>query len=74
MYTVGLNLKNGEEVILCRFFGSGQFYNNTFMPDWWYLSQQLDAQVAQGTQNESSHALVDALTGLIGVPVNNMRP
>lgn len=73
MYTVGLNLKNGEEVILCRFFGSGDYYNNTIMPDWCYWGDQYSADLAHGTQNESSHALLDVLSRLLGVPVNSMK-
>ena len=74
MFTISLRLKDNSDVTLCRFFGSGDFYNNTIMPDWWYYGDQMLAEVSRGTQQQSSYALVNLLENLIGVPVVNPRP
>jgi len=74
MFTVALQLKNNTKVTLCRFFGSGDFVNNTVWPDWCYWGDQFLADATHGTQETSSHALVDVLSNLIQVPVVNPQP
>jgi hypothetical protein len=71
LFSISLDLKNNTHVVLCRFFGSGDFYNNTIMPDWWYYGDQLLADVSRGTQEQNSSALVNLLENMIGVPVVN---
>jgi len=74
LFTVSLDLKNNTQVLICRFFGGGDFYNNTIMPDWWYYGDQWVSEAARGSQEEHSSALVNLLQNLIGVPVVNQMP
>ena len=74
LFTISLYLKNNTEVLVCRFYGSGDFYNNTIMPDWWFYGDQMIAEAGRGTQDQNSSSLVNLLQNLIGVPVANPRP
>lgn len=74
LFTVGLQLKNGEEITLFRFFGEGDFLNNSIWPDWMYWSDILVAQYSRGTQESESLLFADLLSRMIGVPVENPRP
>ena len=71
LFTISLELKDNTDVLLCRFYGSGDFYNKTIMPDWWYFGDQMLADVSRGTQEENSSSLIRLLENLIGVPVVN---
>ena len=69
LYTVDLLLKNGEYVVLFRFFGEGDFVNNSIWPDWMYWEQSLIADYTRGDQEKQSVLFVDLLSRMIGVPV-----
>lgn len=69
LFTVGLLLKNGEEVLLFRFFGGGQFVNDSFLPDWMYWQDEIEAKLMHGTQERESKVYADTISGLVGVPV-----
>jgi hypothetical protein len=74
MFTVSLQLKNGETVLLFRFYGQGAFENNSIMPDWYYWQQNLETRVVAGNQESESQAYADVVGRLIGVPVGNSTP
>jgi hypothetical protein len=71
MFTVRLRLKNGEEPVLCRFYGQGGFVNNTLWPDWMYWEDQMIANVVQGSQEDESRLYATAVSNLIGVEIEN---
>ncbi len=71
LFTVSLNLKNGERVRLFRFYGDGGFVNDSFMPDWFYWSDRIEADLTRQDQEGESLSYVDVLSKLIGVPTEN---
>lgn len=71
MFTVRLRLKNGEEPILCRFYGQGSFINNTLWPDWMFWEDQMVANITHGSQEDESLLYATAVSGLIGVEIEN---
>jgi len=71
LFTVGLKLKNGEEITLFRFFGEGDFVNNSIWPDWMYWEGFLLAKYTRGDQERESLLFADLLSRLIGVPIGN---
>jgi hypothetical protein len=74
LFTVALKLKDGKEVVICRFYGQGDFVNNSMLPDWMFWEESITSQIGQGDQQPRSMALADTLSELIGVPVESMRP
>ncbi len=66
-----LLLRNGEETVLCRFYGQGSFVNNSFMPDWMYWGDQVAADLTQGSQESESRGYATTVAALIGVDVRN---
>ncbi len=71
MFVVGLRLKDGEEPILCRFYGQGDFMNNSIFPDWMYWEVEMPANMTHGTQEDESRGYASTVAGLIGVDVRN---
>lgn len=71
LYTVGLWLKSNEVVPLFKFYGEGDYINNSIWPDWMRWDDFLAAEITRGTQDSDSRRLADVLSGLIGVPVGN---
>lgn len=71
LYTIELQLKNGEHVMLFRFFGEGDFINNSIWPDWMYWNDFLVAKFTKGDQENQSMMFADLLGQLIGVPISN---
>ncbi|HZT41144.1 MAG TPA: hypothetical protein VFA07_03100 [Chthonomonadaceae bacterium] len=71
MFTVRLRLQNGEEPLLCRFFGQGAWVNDTVWPDWFYWENEIVAGMTQGSQESESRAYADMVSKLIGVPLEN---
>lgn len=67
LYTVGLRLHGGKELHLFYFYGEGEFVNEGPFPDWLYWDDYLFG--AAGTQQRESHAFVELLGKMIGVPV-----
>ena len=74
LFAVGLSLKNGEELILFRFYGEGSFVNNSVFPDWMLWEGFLEAKLTAVDQESASSAFADVLAGLIGVPVVSQQP
>ena len=74
MFTVGLQLHNGEDVALFRFFGQGPFVNNTLYPDWWYWEGMFQSSLIQGDQETDSLMFAEILSQLIGVPIGHPAP
>ncbi len=71
MFAVRLRLVNGEEVLLCRFFGSGNFVNDTVWPDWFYWTEVQFSRISAGSQEDESRMYAIAVAGLIGVEIEN---
>jgi len=69
MFIVRLRLQNGEETLLCRFFGQGAWVNDTIWPDWFYWEGQVMAGMTQGSQESESKAYAEMASKLIGVPL-----
>jgi hypothetical protein len=69
MFTVRLRLQNGEEPLLCRFFGQGSWVNNSILPDWMFWADELGAEMTQGSQESESRAYAETVSKLIGVPL-----
>jgi hypothetical protein len=66
-FRVGLRLSNFQEVHLFWFYGDGPFTNYGPWPDWLYWGEHvLDLR---GTQECESRAYAEALSRLIGAPV-----
>jgi hypothetical protein len=74
LFTVGLRLKTGEEVVLFRFYGAGDFTNAGIWPDWMYWDDFLVSPYLKGTQEGESLLYADLLSRMIGVPIGNPRP
>jgi hypothetical protein len=66
-YRVGLRLSNFQEVHLFWFYGDGPFTNYGPFPDWLYWGENLFD--LRGTQENESRAYAEALSRLIGAPV-----
>ena len=71
LFTVGLRLKNGEELTLFRFFGEGDFVNEGIWPDWMYWQDAIVAEYTRGSQESESLLFADLVARMIGVPVSN---
>lgn len=71
MFVVRVRLKNGEEPILCRFYGQGDFVNNSILPDWLYWEDQMASNLTRGSQEDESRAYATTVANLIGVDVRN---
>jgi hypothetical protein len=74
LFTVALKLKNGDQVNLFRFFGEGDFVNNTVFPDWMYWEEFLVSNYTRGDQERESLLFADLVSRMIGVPVSNPKP
>lgn len=69
LFSVGLNLKDGQRVHLFRFFGMGDFVNDSIWPDFFYWSDFLTADLNRGPQTSASRSLAEILSGMIGVGI-----
>ncbi len=69
LFIVGLKLEKGERVLLFRFYGTGDFSNNSDFPDWMFLGDMIEAKLTMQNQEGESRAYADSLSGIIGVPV-----
>ncbi len=72
VFTVALRLADGSEHALFRFYGPGEFVNESFLPDWMYWTDQLEAWYSHGPQETESLAYADLVSRLIGVPLDQM--
>lgn len=71
LFRVGLWLLDGKEIILFRFYGQGEFINNSIWPDWMMWDDILPGQIVPHNMESESLVLADILAGMIGVPVGN---
>lgn len=69
LFAVGVNLKNGQRVPLFRFFGMGDFVNDSIWPDFFYWSDFLAADLARGDQTSASRALADVICAMAKAPL-----
>lgn len=69
LFTVSVDLRDGERVVLCRFFGLGDFVNEHILPDWVFWDEQLAAALSQGDQEDESRAYASSVAAIIGVPL-----
>ncbi|HVT11298.1 MAG TPA: hypothetical protein VHE55_03450 [Fimbriimonadaceae bacterium] len=74
LFTVGLKLKNGEELILFRFFGEGDFVNNSVFPDWMFWDDFVIANYTRGPQERESLLFADLVSRMVGAPISNPDP
>jgi len=71
LFKVGLWLQDGKSIILFRFFGQGEFVNNSIWPDWMMWDDILPGKIVQHDMDSEALALADLLSGMVGVPVGN---
>lgn len=74
VYTVALKLADGSEFALFRFYGPGDFVNESFLPDWCYWEDKLEAAITRGPQDSESLVYASTVSQLIGVPLDGMEP
>jgi hypothetical protein len=67
IYSVGLSLRNGDDVHLFNFLGDGTFTNDGPLPDWMYWRDFAGDLV--GTQDQDSKAFAELLSRAVGVPI-----
>jgi hypothetical protein len=67
LHSVGVRLRDGDEVHLFYFYGDGTFRNDGPWPDWLYWDHYLFD--LSGTQQRESRAFVELLSKLISVSV-----
>ena len=71
LFTVSLLLNSGETVVLFRFFGEGDFVNNSWWPDFAYAGDYAMAALTRVDQSDNSHRFADILSSMIAVPIGN---
>jgi hypothetical protein len=71
LYRVGLWLKDGKSIILFRFYGEGEFINNSIFPDWMMMDEILPGEIVQHNMDAKSLTIADVLSQLVGVPIGN---
>jgi hypothetical protein len=74
LFCVGLRLVTGEEIVLFRFFGEGDFVNDSIFPDWMYSSDILIANATRGAQETDSLRFAEIVAAMIGVPIASPDP
>ena len=74
MYLVGLKLRSGEHVLLFRFYGSGDFYNEGPFPDWFYWEDILTAKITMQNTEGESRAYAGSIAAVVGVEVGSSEP
>ena len=74
LFRVGFWLRDGKEIILFRFFGQGEFVNNSIWPDWMMWGDILPGQIVTRDMDSASERLANLLGQMVGVPVGNGIP
>lgn len=74
LFMVGLRLHTEEEIDLVRFYGQGDFSNNSDLPDWMYWEDALEAKITRGTQEGQALSYAEMLSHVVGVPIGSRRP
>ena len=71
LFRVGLWLEDDKDVILFRFFGQGEFVNNSLFPDWMMIEESLPGQIVTHNMDSDSLSVADVLSKIVGVPIGN---
>ncbi len=71
LYRVGLWLKDGKDLILFRFYGEGEFINNSVFPDWMMTGDFIPGQVVTHDMDSASLSIADVLSKIVCVPIGN---
>lgn len=71
LYTVGIRLRDHEQVLLFRFFGQGDFMNNSLLPDWMFTDEIVITELTRGGQETRSRLLVELLSHVMNVDIQN---
>ncbi len=71
IFRVGLWLKDGKDIILFRFYGQGEFVNNSIFPDWMMIDEIIPGQVVTHNMDSESLSIADVLSKIVGVPIGN---
>lgn len=74
LYRVGLWLQDGKEIILYRYYGQGDYVNNSIWPDWMRWDDILPGMIVKHDMESESLMLADLLSAMIGVPIGNGPP
>ena len=74
LFTVAIKLKTGETITLFRFFGEGDFVNNSLWPDWMYWEDAALANYTRGNQERESLLFADVISRMVGVQISNRTP
>lgn len=71
LFKVGLWLKDDRVVTLFRFFGQGEFINNSVWPDWMMWSDVLAGRVLPHDMESQALAVAELLSSMFDVPIGN---
>jgi hypothetical protein len=71
LFRVGLWLNDNRDITLFRFFGQGEFVNNTIWPDWMMWSENLRTQIFPHDMESQALAVAELLAAMVGVPIGN---
>jgi len=74
LFVVGLKLTTGEHVLLFRFYGAGDFSNNSDFPDWFFWEDKLEARLTMQNCEGESRAYAYSIAAAMGVEVGNAEP
>jgi hypothetical protein len=74
LFTVGLKLRTGEYVPLVRFYGEGDFSNDSDFPDWFFWEDKLEARLSMQNCEGESRAYAYSIAAVMGVEVGNEGP
>jgi hypothetical protein len=66
IYTVEIRLTSGERITLFRFFDSGSFSNEGFLPDFIYWQDYMDSALTQSDQGMQADMFAHLLSGILG--------
>jgi hypothetical protein len=71
LFKVGLWLQDSKQIILFRFYGQGEFVNNSIWPDWMMWDEILPGQIVQHNMDSDALAVAELLSTMIGVQLGN---
>jgi hypothetical protein len=71
LFCVGVKLKDGAVVTFFRFFGEGEFVNESLWPDWMRADDVLLGKIAPHNLGDESSGLADLLCAYFSVPLTN---
>jgi hypothetical protein len=71
LFCVGLKLKDGSHITLFRFYGQGEFINQSIWPDWMFAGDIMEGKLLPHSFEAESVGLADLLEAYLKVPVSN---